>query len=46
MNIEKYVGKWGTCNFDDLSVPNEDIVKLDNYPFKGQLHKCIGFKSG
>lgn len=45
MNMEAYIGKWGTCNFDKDSVHNEDLLKLQNYPFKEQWHKCIGVKS-
>lgn len=46
MKLDGYLGKWGMPNLGALGVHEDDRGNFEDYPFKSQWHKCIGFYEG
>lgn len=46
MKLEKYIGEWGMPNLGARGVHKDDRANFEDYPFKGQWHKCIGLYEG
>lgn len=42
MNLERYIGKWGSVNIGKAGIHKDDRSTYEDYPFKNQWHKCIG----
>jgi putative RNA 2'-phosphotransferase len=42
MNLENYIGKWGSVSISKEGVHESDRSNFEDYPFKTQWHKCIG----
>ncbi len=42
MELFEYIGKWGGCAIENSTLYKDDLYLIENYPFKNQIHQCIG----